>query len=116
MKLNFTPTDIAGGQYNRSQKIVFNNPIEAKNSPENRSITFLLETVTNTADGNYVRVDNGFLETNVVEADREIEVPLIDLEGNILGKLPLGQMTDMTLLYINSYMIHIASQQGRLAK
>lgn len=116
MKLNFTPTDIAGGQYNRSQKIVFSNPIDAKLNPENRSITFLLETVTNTADGNHVRVDNGFIATNVIEADREIEVPLIDLEGNVLGKLPLGQMTDMTLLYINSYMIHIASQQGRLAE
>lgn len=116
MKLNFTPTDIAGGQYNRSQKIVFSNPIDAKLNPENRSITFLLETVTNTADGNHVRVDNGFIATNVIDADREVEVPLIDLEGNVLGKLPLGQITDMTLLYINSYMIHIASQQGRLAE
>lgn len=116
MKLNFTPTDIAGGQYNRSQKIVFSNPIEAKVDPENRSITFLLETVTNTADGNHVRVDNGFLSTNVIETDREIEVPLIDLEGDILGKLPLGKMTDTMLLYINSYMIHIARQQGRLAE
>lgn len=116
MKLNFTPTDIPGGQYNRSQKIIFSNPVEAKSNPENRSITFLLETVTNTADGNHVRVDNGFLSTNVTESAREVEVPLIDLEGNVLGAMPLGQMTDMTLLYINSYMIHIARQQNRLTE
>lgn len=116
MSLNFTPTDIAGGQYHRANKIIFSNPIAAKADPSKRSVLFIIEQVTNTANGGHVTNDNGFINAVVNDDHREQEVQLIDLEGNILGKLPLGQMTDMTLLYINSYMIHIARQQGRLAE
>lgn len=116
MRLNFTPTDIAGGQYHRANKIIFNNPISAKSDPSNRSVLFIIEQVTNTANGGHVTNDNGFINAVVNDADREVEVPLIDLEGNVVGKMQLGQMTDMTLLYINSYMIHTARQQNRLTE
>lgn len=115
MSLNFTPNDAAGGQYHRANKIIFNNPIAAKEDPAHRSILFLLEQVTNTATGGQVCVDAGFLEAPVNDAERDIEIDLIDLEGSVLGKMAIGQLTDATLLYINSYMIHIASQQNRLA-
>lgn len=116
MKLSFTPTDIAGGQYHRANKIIFSNPLAAKENPANRSILFVLEEVTNTANGGSVRNDNGFITTGINDDHREQEVPLIDLEGNVLGAMPLGQLTDATLLYINSFMIHTASQQNRLAE
>ena len=114
MSLNFTPTDIAGGQYHRSNKVIFNNPIEAKDDPSNRSILFILEQVTVAASGDKVVTDAGFVSANIVAEERAEVVPLIDLEGNEVGTLPLGELTDATLLYINSIMIHIANKQGRI--
>lgn len=114
MSLNFTPTDIAGGQYHRANKIIFSNPIAAKADPSNRSVLFIIEQVTNTANGGHVTNDAGFINAVVNDEDREQEVSLIDLEGNILGAIPLGELTDKALLFINSFMIHTASQQNRL--
>lgn len=116
MKLNFTPTDIAGGQYHRSNKVIFNNPVSAKDDPASRSVLFILEQVTNTANGGRVVNGSGFINAVVNDDHRDIEIPLIDLEGNVVGKQLLGDVTDMTLLYINSFMIHIASKQNRLAE
>lgn len=116
MQLSFTPTDIAGGQYHRANKVIFSNPIAAKADPSNRSVLFIIEQVTNTANGGHVTNDNGFINTTVNDEDRDIEIPLIDFKGNVVGKQLLGDVTDMTLLYINSFMIHIASKQNRLAE
>ena len=115
MSLNFNPTDLAGGQYHRANKIIFNNPIAAKADPSNRSVLFIIEQVTNTANGGHVTNDAGFINAVVNDDHREQEVSLIDLEGNILGAIPLGELTDKALLFINSFMIHTASQQNRLA-
>lgn len=114
MSLNFTPTDIAGGQYHRSNKVIFSNPIEAKDDPTNRSVLFILEQVTVAASGDKVVNDAGFVSANVVVEERDEVVPLIDLVGNEVGTIPLGELTDATLLYINSFMIHTASKQGRI--
>lgn len=114
MSLNFTPTDIAGGQYHRANKIIFNNPIAAKENPAHRSVLFILEQVTNTANGGQVTNDNGFINAVVNEEARAEQVSLIDLEGNVLGAMALGELTDKTLLFINSFMIHTAGKQNRI--
>lgn len=115
MKLDFGATSHAGGQYHRANKIVFSNPIEAQNNPASRSITFILEQVTNAATGGAVKVDAGFLVSGVPdETERQEMVSLIDLDGNVLGEIQMGQMMDATMLYINSFMIHAAGKQGRI--
>ena len=114
MSLNFTANDTAGGQYHRANKVVFNNPIDAKDDPAHRSVLFILEQVTNTANGGRVTNDAGFIDAVINDDERGQEVELIDLEGNVLGMIPFGELTDKTLLFINSFMIHTAAKQNRL--
>lgn len=114
MSLNFTANDDAGGQYHRANKVIFNNPVSAKDNPAHRSVLFILEQVTNTADGGRVTNEAGFINAVINDDERGQEVELIDLEGNVLGAIPLGELTDKTLLFINSFMIHTAGNQNRL--
>lgn len=111
-ELNFKKTDEIGAQYHRANKITL------ENSGENNRLTiFNVEQVTNTALGGQVKVDDGFIYSRSPTGDELLDdVELVDLQGNVLGHMPAGKMYDAVLLYINSYMIHIARQQNRLAE
>lgn len=111
-KLKFTHMSGPGTQYHRANRLILDN------SSENlRSVVFVLEQVTNTDTGGQVKVDAGSIHSNAPsDTARGEDTALVDLEGVVLGTVNLGVMYDTVLLYLNSYMIHIARQQGRLGE
>ena len=110
--LNFTKNEAVGAQYHRANKIILDN-----GSEDSRMTVFHLEQVTNSLSGTQVKTGAGLIfSQSPTEDEAATEVNLVNLEGEVLGAMPLGQMHQAVLLYINSYMIHVAREQNRLSE
>ena len=101
---NFTVTETPGEQYHRASDVRLINP-----KGKNRTVTYFVESITNTVKGDYVSTRVGDITVNLSLDDETIraeEIELIDINGNVLGAKTAGEMMDTIMLYLNSHMIH----------
>lgn len=101
---NFTVTEKPGEQYHRASDVRLINP-----KGKNRTVTYFIESITNTVKGDYVSTREGDITTDLPLEDdvvRAEKIKLIDINGNTLGTKTAGEMMDTIMLYLNSHMIH----------
>lgn len=101
---NFTVTETPGEQYHRASDVRLINP-----KGQNRTVTYFIESITNTVKGDYVSTSEGNINVDMPLDDETIraeEIELIDINGNSHGTKLAGEMMDTIMLYLNSHMIH----------
>lgn len=101
---NFTVTETPGEQYHRASDVRLINP-----KGQNRTVTYFIESITNTVKGDYVSTREGDITVDMPLDDETVraeDIELIDINGNSHGTKPAGEMMDAIMLYLNSHMIH----------
>lgn len=101
---NFTVTETPGEQYHRASDVRLINP-----KGQNRTVTYFIESITNTVKGDYVSTREGDITVDMPLDDETVraeEIELIDINGNSHGTKLAGEMMDTIMLYLNSHMIH----------
>lgn len=101
---NFTVTEKPGEQYHRASDVRLINP-----KGKNRTVTYFIESITNTVKGDYVSTREGDITLDLPledDATRAEKIQLIDITGKTHGTKTAGEMIDTIMLYLNSHMIH----------
>lgn len=101
---NFTVTETPGEQYHRASDVRLINP-----KGQNRTVTYFIESITNTVKGDYVSTREGDITVDLPLDDETIraeKIQLIDITGKTHGTKTAGEMIDTIMLYLNSHMIH----------
>lgn len=101
---NFTVTETPGEQYHRASDVRLVNP-----KGQNRTVTYFIESITNTVKGDYVATREGDITVDLPLDDETIraeKIQLIDITGKTHGTKTSGEMIDTIMLYLNSHMIH----------